>query len=142
MAPGDLYVLAIVVTALFVAPFNAMARVIVLAWIVGHVCFTVGVPEVWANIGGQTCVLVIGARHLRCAPALMAWSLSIPLILVNLLWFVGIVRPDIAWWAILYSALAQLLILPFTITAETREAISRAWYTTSGRGFFRKGATE
>lgn len=137
MQPGELYMLAVVVTALFVAPFNGMARVVVLAWLVTHVFYSTGLPEVWANILGQAAILLIGWRHMRCAPTILAWGLSIPLLLVNALWLVGVAAGNVAWWVILWTALVQLMALPFAISNEALRAVTRAWNDTSGRGLFR-----
>lgn len=137
MQPGELYMLAVVVTALFVAPFNGMARVVVLAWLISHVFYSTGLPEVWANVAGQLAVLAVGARHMRCAPTVLAWVLSLPLLLINALWLIGAVAGATAWWLILWIALVQLMALPFAIGSEAVKAVTHAWNETSGRGLFR-----
>lgn len=139
MAPGDLYILGVVVTALFVAPFSALARVVILSWIVGHCFWIAGLPEPFANIFGQTCVLILGRRRSQCATSLIAWALAIPYILVNLAWIGGQASPVLAWWGVLGIALVQLSLLPWAIRGETLRAVTRAWHETTGSGLFRVG---
>lgn len=139
MEPGDLYVLAIVVTALFVAPFNAMARIVVLSWIVAHVAFIAGLPEPVANLAGQSWVALAGRRHLNCAPSCVAWGFSLVLVTVNGFWAANCVDPAAAWWIVLTIAFLQLMTLPFAIEASTLKAVTRAWYESTGRGLFRTG---
>lgn len=142
MNPGDLYVIAIVVTALFVAPFNAMARIVVLAWIVAHVGFTLGVSEIAANIGGQACVLVLGWRY-RFDPANgQAWALSVPLLAVNLACAYGLINSWVNWWTVLVVAMAQLMILCLSVDANVTHQIMRVWRKNGGRGMFRTGVSK
>lgn len=139
MQPGDFYQLAIVATALFVAPFNAMARVVVLSWIVAHVGFVAGLSEPLANLAGQLWVAVQGRRHLRCLSSGAAWGCSILLIAVNGFWLAGAIEPPPAWWTVLTVAFLQLTALPFAIDTATLKAVTRAWYESTGRGLFRAG---
>jgi len=142
MQPGDIYILAIVATALFVAPFSAIARVVVLSWIVGHLAFMAGIPEPWANLAGQLCVMAIGLRHLRCPMGGVAWALSIILVAVNVIWITGGLPPVQAWWIVLGAAMAQLAALPFTIETDTLRSVYRAWHESTGRGLLREGAAQ
>lgn len=137
---GDLYTLAIVATALFVAPFNAMARIIVLAWIVAHVGFLAGLPEPWANLGGHLAVAIMGRRHLNSYPGIFVWSLALFLVVVDLSLFGGVVQPVPAWWTVLGVSFLQLMILPMAIEVGTLTAVTRAWYESTGRGLFITGA--
>jgi len=137
MPPGELYQLAIVVTALFVAPFNALARVVVLAWIAGHVCFALGVPELTANIAGQACVLILGKRHLRDAASLHAWLLSAPLLAINLCWAVGVISPWVGWWTVLIVATVQLVTLSLAVDSRIVHEVMSTWRENGGRGMFR-----
>lgn len=139
MAPGDCYVLAVVVTALFVAPFNGLARVVVLAWIAGHILFQLGIPEVVVNIAGQTCVLILGWAYRHTAANLQAWLLSVPLLLINISCAAGWITPWVAWWTVLLVATMQLLVLSMAIDGNTVEAIMRIWRENGGRGMFRIG---
>jgi hypothetical protein len=142
MGPGDAYVLALVVTALLVAPFNAMARIVVMSWIVAHIGFLFGTPEIWANLFGQSCVLALGWRHLRCSASIAVWLMSFGMVAVNFAWLGGRLHPEAAWWAILIIALSQLLILPFAVERNTQQAVVRAWHETTGRGMFRTRAIQ
>lgn len=141
MQPGDLYILGIVISALFVAPFSAIARVVVLSWIVGHLAFMAGLPEAWANLAGQLCVVTVGLRHLRDGMGGAAWALSIPLIALNTLWLSGGMQPNDAWWSVLVCAMIQLAVLPFTIEKDTMRAVYRAWHESTGRGLLFEGET-
>lgn len=139
MQPGDYYELAIVVTALFVAPFNGLARVVVLAWIVGHVSFMLGLPERTANIAGQVCVLALGKAHLHGAADVQAWIFSAVLIVINIGCCIGFITPWITWWTVLLVAMAQLLVLSMAVNVATARAVMRAWRENGGRGMFRIG---
>jgi hypothetical protein len=141
MEPGDLYVMGIVVTALFVAPFNALARVVVLSWIVAHLFWALGAPEQLANIGGQACVFFLGMRHTAGSTQLLAWILSLPIILVSIAWFGGLIEPEACWMVVLIAAMLQLIMLPWSIAGETFRAVLRAWHDTADEGFFREGAS-
>ena len=142
MEPGAIYMLALVGTALFVAPFNTIARVIVLGWMIGHVGWMLGMAEPWANILGQSCVLFAGIRHVRRWPCVTAWGLSLPLILFNIAWLSGFSEPWAAWWAVFWMASVQLAVLPLGITPTEIRSVLRAWRETTGRGIFRMGAAQ
>lgn len=142
MQPGDLYVLGIVVTALFVAPFNGLARVIVLAWIVTHVSFMFGAPELVANITGQLGVLILGRAHRRSVADKAAWGLSIVLLGINLAGAGGVITPWVTWWAVLLVATEQLLVVSMAIDGSTAHAVTRVWRESGGRGMFRVGVRE
>lgn len=142
MQPGDLYVLGIVVTALFVAPFNGLARVIVLAWIMTHVSFLFGAPERAVNITGQLGVVILGKAHLRSAADKSAWALSVVLLGINIVGAAGVITPWVTWWAVLLVATEQLLIVSMAIDGWTAHAVTRVWRESGGRGMFRMGARE
>lgn len=140
MQPGDIYILAITLTALVVAPFNGLARVIVLSWLVGHVAWISGMPEPWANLLGQFCVMTLGAKHNGDHFAFIAWLMSIPLIIVNVVWLLGAVEPALAWRIVLVLAGAQLLVLPLAINMSTLRAVTRAWHDNADGGLFREAS--
>lgn len=142
MQPGDLYVLGIVVTALFVAPFNGLARVIVLAWIVTHVGFMFGAPERAANIAGQIGVLILGKTHRRSVADKVAWALSIVLLGFNIGGAAGIITPWVTWWAVLLIAIEQLMIMSMAVDGSVAHAVTRVWRESGSRGMFRMGARE
>lgn len=141
MEPGDIYILTIVVTALVVAPFNALARIIVLAWIVAHLGYVTGMPEAWANLAGHLTVFALGMRQLHSAPAIMTWALSIPLVVVDTCLLSGFMSPFHAWWAVLGLALAQLALLPFATDRETQMGVAKVWHRGRDGGFLRERAT-
>jgi hypothetical protein len=115
MQPGEVYVLAIFATAVLVAPFNALARVIVLVWCGSHLAFLEGVDELQINLVGHMAGLLIGARYLRTSACILAYGLFVPLIAVDALRLSGAGDAVTMWWAVLLTAFAQLSFLPFGI---------------------------
>ena len=129
--------LAIVLTALFVAPFNGLARVIILAWAAGHAAYILGAPEACANLLGQSFVLIVGGRHLRCVVCLFAWALSVTLVAVNIAWCAEILSPALCWWTVLCVAMVQLLVLPLALDRGIMGQVVEIWRDHTGHGLFR-----
>jgi hypothetical protein len=115
MQPGEVYILAVVATALLVAPFNALARVIVLAWCGSHLAFLEGVDELQINLVGHIAGLLIGARYLRTSACILAYGLFVPMIAADVLRLISANHDEFLWWVVLISAGMQLLALPFGI---------------------------
>jgi hypothetical protein len=124
MAAGDIYTLLIVLTAIFVAPFNMLALIIVVSWMCGHFAYVTGLPEPWINLIQHIAASALSWRcgH-RGSACLFAWALFVPLIVGDLLQFTS-VDPRLLWWSTLLTATAQLVALPFG--ADTRRA-RRVW---------------
>lgn len=141
MGAVDAYILLIVVTALTVAPFSALARIVVLAWIVGHIAWLGGLPEPWANLGGQLTVFVLGRRHLHGGANTVAWGISLVLIVVNGVWILGRIDPGVAWLLVAYTAMAQLFVLPFGIDREMLTGVAKVWHHGQGGGLLRTRST-
>lgn len=141
MGPGDIYILLIVVTALAVAPFSALARIVVLAWIVAHVAWIMGVPEGWANLAGHLIVMALAARHLRCVASAVVWGLSVVLVVIDAAHLMGRIDNGHAWWAVLSIALVQLVALPFAIDRETLTGVAKVWHRGQGGGLLRTRST-
>lgn len=137
MQPGEYYIMGIVITALFVAPFSALARVVVLSWLIARGMWMAGLPEQIANIGGQGSVFLLGMRRIDGNAQLFAWFLSLPIVLVSIAWFGGLIDPVACWWSILALAMVQLVALPWAIAGETYHAVLKAWRETVDEGFFR-----
>lgn len=119
MQPGEIYQLAIVLAALFVAPFNAMARVVILAWFAGRGLWTAGMSEPLADFLAELLILWFGRHCQTRGAARAAWLLSVPLAATNLAWALGWLHVFVAWWVILITATVRLAILPFAIERES-----------------------
>lgn len=113
MQPGDVYILAIVLTALFVAPFNGLARVIVLSWIAGHVAWTLGAKEELVNMIQHGAAAVLSIRYTRRSANLLAWTLFAPMLAIDLVRLSAENTTGVPWWLILSIALIQAGFLPF-----------------------------
>lgn len=137
MGPGDIYVVAVVLTAIAVSPFNPLARVVVLAWLVAHLLWMTGVPEPFANLIGHAAVFALGSRYLTTVPCLAAWVLSIPMVLTDALLIGGAISPAHAWWIILGVGCGQLALLPFGVDKAQRGAVLRAWKEHGNTHFLR-----
>jgi len=140
MAPGEAYFLLLGATALFVAPFHALARIIVGAWVAGHYLFLAGATEPLANLLQHAAVLVLGIRRLRTPSCLYAWLLGVFLLCADGLWLTGWIAPAEAWWSVLALATAQLACLPFGIDTAQRRATIATWQTTRDIHFLRSMA--
>src|ERR1044072_9362279 len=137
MEPGEYYIVAIVVTALFVAPFCALARIVVLSWIIAHLAWMLGLPEPIANIGGQGSVFFLGLRRNEKNPELLAWALSLPIILISVSWQARLLNPVTCWWTILIIAMLQIAALPWAVSGAGYHAVLHAWRDAVDEGFFR-----
>lgn len=127
VGPGDFYILAIVVTALFVAPFNGLARIIVFGWMAGHVAFTLGLPEETVNLAQHGMCVVLGLRYTRPRANLVSWALFAPLLAVDLVRF-GSESHDVAsWWMVLGLAGLQIALLPIGMNRKEALAHWREW---------------
>jgi hypothetical protein len=144
MQPGEVYVLAIVATAVLVAPFNALARVIVLVWCGSHLAFLAGAPEVKVNLIGHLIGFLVGACYLRTDACLFALGWFVPMIAADVLRLIPANYDEILWWVVLISAGLQLLFLPFGIewaqVKALRERGLSGWWQAMPHDYWRKAA--
>ena len=117
MGPGHLYYLGILLTGLFVAPFSPLARVIVLSWLAGEFAWWFGAPHYWVNLVQHLVALVIGSRYLRSKWCIAAWVMFMPMLACDAL---ALLREYevFAWWGLLCTALAQLVLLPLGMSLK------------------------
>ncbi|MCW4460306.1 hypothetical protein OK349_01185 [Sphingomonas sp. BT-65] len=111
MGPGHLYYIGILLTGLFVAPFSPLARVIVLSWLAGEFAWWLGMPMPWVNLAQHLAAFVIGSRYLRNEWCLAAWVMFVPMLACDALSLIQ-EQEVMAWWGLLCTALAQLVLLP------------------------------
>lgn len=116
MGPGHLYYIGILLTGLFVAPFSPLARVIVLSWLAGEFAYWLGVPMPWVNLAQHLTAFVIGSRYLRNEWCLAAWVMFVPMLACDALSLIQ-EQEIMAWWGLLCTALAQLVLLPMGMDA-------------------------
>jgi hypothetical protein len=111
IGPGHLYYVGILLTGLFVAPFSPLARVIVLSWLAGEFAFWFGAPFYWVNLVQHLTAFVIGSRYLRNDWCIVAWVMFVPMLACDAL---ALIREQevLAWWGLLFTALAQTIFLP------------------------------
>jgi hypothetical protein len=144
MGAGDAYIAAIVVTMFVVAPFNALARVIVASWTVGHIAYRLGVPELEVNAVQHMAAFVIGSRFLRGSSCLFAYALLVPMLAIDGLRLMDALPPAEGWWWTLSLALVQLSILPFGIDRKQASALTAgglgAYWAARPTDFLRVGA--
>lgn len=144
MGFGDLYTAALILTVFLVAPFNALARVIVVTWGMGEIAYRLGVPELQVNLVQHLAGLLIGVRYLRTFSCVAAYVLFGSLVVVDC---IRIMSPEfgaIGWWTVLLLALLQLLVLPFGIewrqVAALRSGGARAYWAARPKDFLKVGA--
>lgn len=139
--PGEVYFAGIIATTLLVAPFNALARVIVLTWFAGHLAYQAGVDELSINVTAHLAGLMIGARYLRSEACVTAFALYLPLLAIDLLRCVTTGHAETLWWAVLTTAFGQLIILPLGIewaqVAALRKRGLSGWWAAMPRDFLR-----
>lgn len=111
MGPGHLYYIGILLTGLFVAPFSPLARVIVLSWLAGEFAYWLGMPMPWVNLCQHLAAFIVGSRYLRNEWCLAAWVMFVPMLACDALSLIQ-EQEIMAWWGLLCTALAQLVLLP------------------------------
>lgn len=111
VGPGHLYYIGILLTGLFITPFSPLARVIVLSWLAGEFAWWFGMPLGLVNLFQHLAAFVIGSRYLRNEWCIAAWVMFLPMLTCDAL---SLIREQevFAWWALLCTALAQLVLLP------------------------------
>ncbi|MEG3179823.1 hypothetical protein [Sphingomonas sp. LT1P40] len=127
MGPGHLYYLGILLTALFVAPFSPLARVIVLSWLAGEFGYWLGAPLHWVNLAQHLTAFVIGSRYLRNEWCIAAWVMFMPMLACDALALIQ-EQEVLAWWGLLCTALAQLVFLPLGMDfTRARATLHGGW---------------
>lgn len=127
MLPGDIYVMLLVLTAVFVAPFSRLAFVIVVAWTIGHFAFLAGVPEGWVNLLQHVGAAAAGMRCARQTACVFAWALFAPMVTIDLIVLFAGYDPEHGWWLVLGLATLQLIAMPFGIDIGRARALFKAW---------------
>lgn len=130
MQPGDFYVVLVVCTAVFVAPFCRLASVIVAAWVIGHFTYLSGLDEHWINLVQHLSAAAIGMRFARSSACALAWALFAPLVTIDLIVLFADFDPNIGWWWVLGLATLQLLVMPFGVDWTRARALFTFWKET------------
>jgi hypothetical protein len=125
--PGDIYVMLLVLTAVFVAPFSRLAFVVVVAWTIGHFAFIAGAHEHWVNLLQHLGAAAFGMRYARQTAYAFAWALFAPLVTIDLIVLFAGYDPDHGWWLVLGLATLQLFAMPFGIDRGRARALFKAW---------------
>lgn len=140
MGPGHYYYIGICLIGLLVAPFSPLARVIVCSWLAGEFAYWFGVPPHWVNLVQHLTAFVIGSRYLRNEWCLLVWVMFLPMLVCDALALIE-EQQQLAWWGVLYTALAQLLFLPFGMDFDrARRVLRDGWQSYAAdapRGFLR-----
>lgn len=124
MGPGHLYYIGILLTGLFIAPFSPLARVIVLSWLAGEFAWWFGMPLTWVNLLQHLAAFIIGSRYLRNEWCIAAWVMFLPMLTCDALALIQ-EQEVFAWWALLCTALAQLVLLPLGMNFDQAGATLR-----------------
>jgi hypothetical protein len=126
LGPGHLYYVGILLTGLFVAPFNPLARVIVISWLAGEFAYWLGTPPYLVNLVQHLGAFVVGSRYLRNEWCLIAWVMFAPMLVCDAL---ALIREQeiLAWWALLCTALAQLVFLPLGMDFRRAPWMPEGW---------------
>jgi hypothetical protein len=144
MGFGDLYTAALILTVFLVAPFNALARVIVVTWGMGEIAYRLGVPELQVNLVQHLAGLIVGARYLRTTACAMAYVIFASLFVVDAFRLIGPGLGEFGWWTVLSLALLQLAFLPFGIEWKQVQALRagglRAYWAARPTEYLRVGA--
>lgn len=94
--------------------FSRCAAILVATWAVGQVGVVAGLPEAKVQVMLYAGALVLSARYARTGWCVAVSLLYAPLLLEALTWWSG-PEPYRTWWRIYYVAMAQVLLVPFTI---------------------------
>jgi len=120
-------------TALFVAPFNGLARLVVTAWLCARLLWTVGLSEPLANVAEHMAILAIGYGRAKGVCSVGAWMMSAFIIVFSGMWASGKLAGEAGWWFVLIFAFAQLAFLGLSTDRETARRVLEIWKEEAGQ---------
>lgn len=111
MSAEYLYYLLVFALAMTAAPFNRVAVVVLVVWMLGQFAWLAGLPMAWAYIAIHMVafsVACVVARNPICA---IVAALYVPMIAVDIAELALWMSPENGWWLRVYLGTAQLFLL-------------------------------
>lgn len=117
--PEYIYWAAVALIAWPASMFSRCAGILAVAWAVGQIAYVIGLPEPLSQVVIYIIAGLLTLKHRREFPCLIVAAFYLPLAIMSAATHVD---PDLIWWGIFWTAMAQVLVVPFTVHwAEVRE---------------------